>query len=108
MAYEGQWTSTDQIAQRAIDNGLVNRFGSLDPTSGGKTSRYSLSGEWAKRGENSQSKANIWWLNSSLDLWSNFQYCLNGYAANGNCDTGDQFKQSERRDAGGFAISHSQ
>lgn len=106
MAYEGQWTSTDQIAQRAIDNGLVNRFGSLDPTSGGKTSRYSLSGEWAKRGENSQSKANIWWLNSSLDLWSNFQYCLNGYAANGNCDTGDQFKQSERRDAGGFAISH--
>lgn len=106
MAYKGQWTSTDQIAQRAIDSGLVNRFGSLDPTTGGKTFRYSLSGEWAKRGENSQTKANVWWLRSGLDLWSNFQYCLNDYAANGNCDTGDQFKQSERRDAGGFAISH--
>lgn len=107
MAYKGQWTSTDQIAQRAIDSGLVNRFGSLDPTTGGKTFRYSLSGEWAKRGENSQTNANIWWLRSGLDLWSNFQYCLNDYAANGNCNTGDQFKQAERRDAGGFSISHS-
>lgn len=107
MAYKGQWTSTDQIAQRAIDSGLVNRFGSLDPTTGGKTFRYSLSGEWAKRGENSQTNANIWWLHSGLDLWSNFQYCLNDYAANGNCNTGDQFKQAERRDAGGFSISHS-
>lgn len=106
MAYEGQWTSTDQIAQRAIDSGLVDRFGSLDSTTGGKTFRYSLSGEWAKRGENSQTNANIWWLNSGLNLWSNFQYCLNDYATSGNCDTGDQFKQSERRDAGGFAITH--
>lgn len=106
MAYKGQWTSTDQVAQRAIDSGLVNRYGSLDPTTGGKTFRYSLSGEWAKREENSQTKANVWWLRSGLDLWSNFQYCLNDYVANGNCDTGDQFKQSERRDAGGFAISH--
>jgi outer membrane receptor protein involved in Fe transport len=106
MAYKGNWTSTDQIAKRAIDSGLVNRYGTLDSTTGGETYRFSLSGEWAKRGENSQSKANVWWLRSGLDLWSNFQYCLNDVAANGNCDTGDQFKQSERRQAGGFAASH--
>lgn len=106
MAYKGDWISTDQIAQRAIDSGLVNRFGSLDPSTGGKSYRYSLSGEWAKRGENSRTNANIWWLRSGLDLWSNFQYCLNDYGANGNCNTGDQFKQSERRDAGGFTLSH--
>jgi len=106
MAYQGRWTSTDQIAQRAIDSAYVDRFGTLDSTTGGKTFRYSLSGEWAKRGENSQSKANVWWLRSGLDLWSNFQYCLNDYAANGNCDTGDQFKQGERRQAGGFVLSH--
>ena len=106
MAYKGNWTSTDQIAKRAIDSGLVNRYGTLDSTTGGETYRFSLSGEWAKRGENSQSKANVWWLRSGLDLWSNFQYCLNDFAANGNCDTGDQFKQGERRQAGGFAASH--
>ncbi len=106
MVYRGSWTSTDQIAQRAIDGGLLNRFGSLDPTSGGHTFRYSLSGEWAWRGERSQTRANTWWLHSGLDLWSNFQYCLNDHAASGNCTTGDQFKQSERRDAGGFSLSH--
>lgn len=105
MAYEGKWTSTDQIAQRAISSGAVDRFGSLDPTTGGKTFRYSLAGDWAQRGEHSQRKASVWALRSGLDLWSNFQYCLNDYAANGNCNTGDQFKQAERRTAGGFAAS---
>ena len=58
-------------------------------------------GEWAKRWEKAQSKANVWWLKSDLDLWSNFQYCLNA-----GCPPGDQFKQAERRQAGGFAVSH--
>jgi outer membrane receptor protein involved in Fe transport len=101
MAYSGRWTSTDQIAQRAISSGTVDRFGSLDPTTGGETHRYSLSGEWAKRWEKAQSKTNVWWLQSALDLWSNFQYCLNA-----GCPPGDQFKQAERRQAGGFAVSH--
>ena len=92
MAYEGQWTSIDQIAQRAIERGQLDRFGSLDATTGGKTFRYSLSGEWALRWAGAQSKANVWALRSGLDLWSNFQYCLNDFAANGNCATGDQFK----------------
>ncbi|MGE5493508.1 MAG: TonB-dependent receptor [Actinomycetota bacterium] len=100
MAYRGKWTSTDQVAQRAIDRGLVDRFGSLDPSSGGETHRYSLSGEWAGRGRDSQSRASAWWLDSGLDLWSDFQYCLNN-----GCPPGDQFKQSERRQAGGFAAS---
>ena len=106
MAYRGKWNSTDQVAQRAIDSGQVGRFGTLDPTTGGETSRYSLSGEWAKRWDSAQTKANVWWLKSSLDLWSNFQYCLNDVANSGTCNTGDQFKQAERRQAGGFAASH--
>lgn len=101
MAYDGRWTSTDQVAQRAIRQGIVSRYGSLDPTTGGETQRFSLSGEWAKRWATGQSKASLWWLRSSLDLWSNFQYCLNN-----GCPPGDQFRQSERRQAGGLALSH--
>lgn len=100
MAYEGQWTSTDQVAQRAINSGAVGRFGSLDPSTGGKTFRYSLAGEWAQRGDDRQSQVSVWALRSGLDLWSNFQYCLNN-----DCPPGDQFKQAERRTAGGFAVS---
>ncbi len=106
MAYRGTWTSTDQVPERAINNGLIDRFGSLDPSTGGVTHRYSLSADWARQGSNSLSKANAWWLKSDLDLWSNFQYCLNDLAATGTCNSGDQFKQSERRQAAGFSASH--
>jgi len=43
MAYSNGWNSTDQVAQRAIDQGVIGRFGSLDPTDGGISSRVSLS-----------------------------------------------------------------
>ena len=45
MAYQADWDSTDQIPQRAVDSGLIDRFGAIDPSDGGKTSRYSLSYE---------------------------------------------------------------
>src|SRR5476651_2421284 len=31
MAYSGKWTSTDQVPQRAIDEGVISRWGSLNP-----------------------------------------------------------------------------
>jgi len=43
MAYSAGWNSTDQIPQRAVDQGLIGRFGAIDPTDGGQTARYSLS-----------------------------------------------------------------
>ena len=51
MGYDAHWNSTDQIPQRLIDAGTFNgqpfgRFDALDPTDGGETQRYSLSGEW--------------------------------------------------------------
>ena len=41
MGYANRWTSTDQVPQRAIDAGFIGRFGSLDPTDGGRSSRFS-------------------------------------------------------------------
>jgi outer membrane cobalamin receptor len=107
MAYQGRWTSTDQVPRRAVDSGAIDRYGSLDPSTGGSTRRYSLSGEWARREGERQRKAQAWLLHSELDLWSNFTYCLNDLAASGNCNTGDQFRQSEQRRAAGFAASES-
>jgi len=100
MAYSANWTATDQVAQRAIDAGLISRFGSLDPTSGGQTQRLSLSADWSRRGANSRTQANIWLLDYQLDLYSNFTYALTDPVH------GDQFKQSDRRCAGGFGASH--
>lgn len=106
MAYHAEWTATDQVPKRAVDSGQIKRYGSLDTSSGGETHRYSLSADWARRGLNGQSRANVWAFDYALDLYSNFTYCAVDIAATGNCDNGDQFKQKDRRQAGGFDASH--
>ena len=108
MAYHGKWTSTDQVAKRAVDSGQIKRYGTLDPTTGGETHRYSLSADWARRGKDNQSAANVWALDYKLDLYSNFTYCAADFAATGTCDSGDQFRQSDRRRSGGFDARHTQ
>ena len=40
IGYDNTWFATDQMPQRAIDGGLIGRFGTLDDNLGGKTSRY--------------------------------------------------------------------
>lgn len=99
MAYKNAWTSTDQVAQRAIDQGLISRFGSLDPTDGGKASRYSLSADWLRPLSDGQFKANAYVIKSRLTLFSNFTYALN------NSDLGDQFEQFENRVTTGVDLS---
>ena len=46
MAYNGIWSSTNQVPRRAVDAGLIDRFGSLDPSDGGTSHRYSLSSDY--------------------------------------------------------------
>lgn len=105
MLYKSSWISTDQVPLRAITQGLIGRFGSLDPTTGGETHRYSVSSQWAQTGKDRQTKANFWALDSALDLWSNFEYCVASIETTGNCLAGDQFKQAEKRKAFGLGIS---
>ena len=42
MGYDGRWHSTDQIPLRAVQSGLVGRFGAIDDSDRGDSSRYSL------------------------------------------------------------------
>jgi len=43
MTYSGRWNATDQVPASAVEEGVVDRFGSLNPTDGGNTERSSLS-----------------------------------------------------------------
>jgi outer membrane cobalamin receptor len=101
LGYRARWTATDQIAQRAVDRGLIGRFGSLDPTSGGRTERSQVSAQWAARETGGQVRASAYWVRYRLDLYSNFTY----FAA--DPVNGDQFEQEDRRTyfGGSFARS---
>ncbi|MEK4035217.1 TonB-dependent receptor [Methylocystis sp. IM3] len=91
MAYANHWTSTDQLPLRAVDTGLISRWGSLSPTDGGDTTRFSLSGHWNREGENNYSRVNAYAIHSTLELYNNFTYFLT------NPVLGDQFRQFDRR-----------
>jgi len=93
MGYTAKWSSTDQVPQRALDQGLIPRYGNLDPTDGGKTHRYSLSGEWSEKADDRWTRANAYMMDYSLNLWSNFTFCTLGC----NPGPGDQFEQVDQR-----------
>ena len=105
LAYKNNWTANDQIAQRAVDQGIITPFGALDPSDGGKTSRYSLSFDWKRRHENSLTQFNAYAVQSKLNLFSNFTYFLEHPFDLGDPINGDQFEQSERRRTYGFDLS---
>ena len=42
--YRATWDATDQVPQRAIASGLIDRFGFIDPHLGGSTTRLGLTG----------------------------------------------------------------
>jgi outer membrane receptor protein involved in Fe transport len=99
LGYAGtRWNSSDQIPYTAIP--VVGFFGSLNPTDGGHSHRYSLQGEWHHQGANSQTKIMAYGFYYDLNLWSDFTYYLvDPYK-------GDQFEQQDRRWVAGFDLRH--
>jgi outer membrane receptor protein involved in Fe transport len=101
MAYSGKWTSTDQVPQRAIDAGLIDRFGSLNPTDGGESGRSSLSFNRIRRSDTDQVQVSAYVIRYKLDLWSTFTYYLK------DPSFGDQMLQHDDRVVYGFKASKS-
>jgi hypothetical protein len=91
MAYKANWDATDQIPQRAVASGLLDRFGAIDPSDGGETSRYSLSYEQHHDMANGRAMIDVYAIRSSLTLWSNFTFFMD------DPTNGDQFEQHESR-----------
>jgi outer membrane receptor protein involved in Fe transport len=76
MGYHGEWNATEATPQRAIDAGVIDRFGSIDPTDGGHTYRYSVGGEWQHGSGNTLTKVQAFGLGYDLNLISNFTFFL--------------------------------
>ena len=94
-AYDGSWDSTDQIPERAVDSGLLDRFGFVDPTNGGESHRYALNFEIEKPLGQWSLAATAYALDYHLDLFSNFTYAIDAV-------NGDQFEQYDDRQAYGL------
>lgn len=95
--FSSEWTASGQIPQRLVDAGIISRFGAVDDTEGGKTSRSNLNFEYYKPiSENLYFKGNTYYNNYQFELYSNFTFFLE------NPIDGDQIKQKENRTIYGF------
>ena len=100
MAYASRWNATNQIPERAVDDGQLSYFGTEDPTDGGRAQRYSLSGKMVETNTDGQLKANVYLIASQLDLFNNFTFNLY------NPIQGDQFHQHDVRLIEGGKVSY--
>jgi hypothetical protein len=100
MGYTSGWNATDQVPARAIESGLIPRFGHIDASDGGDTHRVSFSADLQRGAGTSTTRANAYVLHYALNLFSNFTYFLEDPA------NGDQFEQADERVVAGGRISY--
>ena len=91
-AIAATWNSTDQVPARAIDDGLIGRFGTLDHDRRRRhrtatAARSSGSG----RAATPRTKVTAYGIGYDLNLFSNFTYFLD------DPEHGDQFQQADHR-----------
>ena len=100
MGYWADWDATDQVPARAIESGIIPRFGLIDSSDGGEANRQSIAAELQRSNGPSSLRATGFLLRNSLNLFSNFTYFLD------DPQNGDQFEQAERRVALGGRITY--
>ena len=95
--FTSKWDASGQVPQRLVDNGAISRFGSVDDTEGGNTSRTNFNASLSKPiNENTFLKANAFYSNYQFELYSNFTFFLEDPI------NGDQIKQKESRNIYGM------
>lgn len=100
MAYSADWSATDQVPVRAIEQGLIDRFGSIDSTDSGRTYRYSAVFDGLRSSGDSSTRLTGHLTRYGLNLISNFTYFLEDPV------NGDQIEQEDRRTSMGAELTH--
>jgi hypothetical protein len=100
LGFSNHWHSTDQIPQRAVDGGLISRFGFIEESDGGETFRYSGIFDWQRSAANDSTRLTAYAQRYGVQLFHNFTYFLNDPI------NGDQFEQFERRRTTGAKLTH--
>ncbi len=90
--FQSKWSASGQIPQRAVDQGLITRFGAIDNTEGGITGRSNLLINHRKQlSEHEEIKSKAFISRYDFELYSNFTFFLEDPV------NGDQIRQKENR-----------
>jgi hypothetical protein len=100
MGFSHDWHSTDQVPLRAVQSGLIDRFGYIEDSDRGDTFRYSGALDWQRSSTNDSTRVTAYVQRYGVQLFHNFTYFMNDPV------NGDQFEQFERRWTSGGKITH--
>jgi outer membrane receptor protein involved in Fe transport len=96
-SFNSQWDASGQIPQRAVDSGMITRFGSIDNTEGGETNRMNLYVKHIHEFSNGDYfSQQAYAVSYGFNLFSNFTFYLNDPV------NGDQIQQNESRMVYGY------
>lgn len=99
--FQSTWDASGQIPQRAVDDGSITRFGAIDDTEGGETSRTNIALKAVKPLANGGFlKSNAYYSLYDFELFSNFTFFLEDPV------NGDQIRQVEDRNIFGVESSY--
>jgi outer membrane receptor protein involved in Fe transport len=100
--FNSEWNASGQIPSRAVNDGVISRYGSLDPTEGGQTGRTNANLQLSTSIKNGGLIRNqVYYSRYNFDLYSNFTFFLHDSV------NGDQVAQKENgRDIYGYKISY--
>ena len=95
MYYHGEGNMTTDQPLRAIQEGLISRWGTLDPSDGSLSERFSFSGHYGATGDTWKSSSSAYFIHSKMILWNDFTHYLDDPI------NGDQEEQYESRSTAG-------
>lgn len=100
--FRSSWDASGQIPDRAVKAGDITRFGAIDDTEGGETSRHNLNLSLTNLLSGSSILENqVYITHYNFELYSNFTFFLNDPV------NGDQIRQKENRTIYGYKGSFS-
>ncbi|WP_413997995.1 TonB-dependent receptor [Flavobacterium sp. W1B] len=95
--FSSGWNASGQIPERAVAQGIIDRWGSIDPTEGGSTSRTNLAVNYRYLiNENEEVSSNLFYSRYKFNLFSDFTFFLNDPV------NGDEIEQTDNRSIYGF------
>jgi outer membrane receptor protein involved in Fe transport len=99
--YAAHWNQSGQIPEREVEAGRLGRFGAIDPSEGGTSSRASASLSWSTADDRGGAfRAQLYAVDYRLRLYSNFTL----YAR--DPENGDQIEQTDDRGVVGLNATY--
>jgi TonB-dependent Receptor Plug Domain/CarboxypepD_reg-like domain len=95
-SYAASWNGSGQIPIRAVSEGLIDRFGSLDPTEGGSTDRTVVNLLFKSQTDQARFTFDAYYQRYGLTLFNDFTFFLVDPVH------GDEIEQDDSRNIIGF------